>query len=117
MLVKAMSPSGEVTPTKGSPFQSCQAQNAPLGVLNPSGWVPAGEMMSYWASRLAAAVVLPKWAAALTASVPSWKGVAWAGDAALSSTQTPASTPPEYWVMTPDHSSPFVPSPLNSSCR
>jgi len=51
-------------------------------------------MMSYWTYRLDAAVVLPKCAAALTASVPSWNGVATAGDAALSSTQTPASAPP-----------------------
>ena len=93
MLVKAISPYGDVTPTNGSPFQSCQAQNVPLGP-NPSGWVPVGDRMSYCASRLAAAVVLPKCAAALTASVPSWAGVAWLGEGALSSTQTPARTPP-----------------------
>jgi len=29
----------------------------------------------------------------------------------------PAATPSQYWVMTPDHSSPLVPRPLNSSCR
>ena len=65
-------------PTNGSPFQSCHAQNVPLGP-NPSGWVPVGERMTYCALRLSAAVVLPKWAAALTASVPSWAAVAVAG--------------------------------------
>ena len=66
----------------------------PALVSHPSGLVPVGEMMTYCASRLAAAVVLPKWAAALTASTPSWCPVAEPGDAALSSTQTPASAPP-----------------------
>jgi len=51
-------------------------------------------MITYWASRLAAAVVLPKWAAALTASTPSWWPLAVCGDAVLSSTHTPASAPP-----------------------
>src|SRR5438270_8811340 len=94
--------------------------------------------MTYWAFRFEAAVVLPKCVAALTASTPSWWPLAALGDAVLSSTQTPASTPPpvgyatcdvllaghvcapvatpsQYWVMTPDHSSLFVPRPLKSS--
>ena len=92
-----MSPYGEVTapPLRVvSPFQSCQAQNWPDGVLYPSGWVLCGDTMMYWAVRFEAAVVLPKWAAALTASTPSWWPVAWLGEAVLSSTHTPASTPP-----------------------
>src|SRR6266566_5510606 len=98
MLVNATSPSGEGTAPPSlrveSPFQPCQAQNATSGVLNPSGWVPCGDRMTYWASRLELGVVLPKWVAALIASCASWSPVAWAGDAALSSTHTPASAPP-----------------------
>ncbi len=97
-------------------------------------------MITYWASRFDAAVVLPKCAAALTASTPSWWPVAADGEAVLSSTHTPASalppvgyatcsvllagqvcdpvaTPSQYWVATPDHSSPSVPRPLKNSCR
>src|SRR5207302_1503953 len=68
LLVNAMSPYGELTApplSVVSPFQSCQAQNWPDGVLYPSGWVLCGDTMMYWAVRLSAAVVLPKWAAAL----------------------------------------------------
>jgi hypothetical protein len=64
MLVKAMSPTEELALT--SPFQSCHAHQPPLGKL--SGWVPDADKMTYWALRLAAALVLPKWLAALTAS-------------------------------------------------
>src|SRR5713226_4849383 len=76
-FVNAMSPYGELTPPPlrvASPLSSCQAQN-PL-VSQPSGLAPCGEMTMYCASRLAAAVVLPKWPAALTASTPSWWPVA-----------------------------------------
>src|SRR3954463_10970447 len=92
--------------------------------------------MRYWAYRLAACVWLPKGAAALTASAAIWALVAAAGVAAELSYHAPASAPPvgyptwsapeghevaplatpgpsQYWVMTPDHSSPPVPRPLN----
>src|SRR5690349_482591 len=75
MLVNAMSPTEELTAppvSVVSPFQSCQAQNWPLAVLNPSGVVPCGETITYCALRLAAAVVLPKCEAAATATTPSW---------------------------------------------
>src|SRR6266700_3230903 len=68
-----------------SPFQSCQPQKSPDGVLNPSGWVPAGDRMTYCAFLFDAAVVLPKWAAAATASAPSRCPVARLGAAMLSS--------------------------------
>jgi hypothetical protein len=139
MLVNAMSPTLDETGPPGSvesPFQSCHAQNWPLDVLNPSGLVPCGDTMTYWALRFAAAVVLPKCvAAAASACWPSWCPVAWVGDAEPVSAQTPASVPPpvgyatcaefagqvcdplampsQYWVITPDHSS-LMPRPLNS---
>src|SRR5215471_15177054 len=98
MLVNATSPSGEETapPLRlVSPFQSCHAQKSCAAwVLNPSGWVPCGDRMTYWASRLEPGVVLPKWVAALIASCASWAPVAWGGEGALSSTHTPASAPP-----------------------
>src|SRR5215467_7174652 len=98
MLVNATSPTGEGTAPSplrvGSPFQSCQAQNPTSGVLNPSGWVPCGDRMTYWASLLRPGVVLPKWVAASIASCASWAPVAWGGEGALSSTHTPASAPP-----------------------
>src|SRR5438067_2434084 len=76
MLVNAMSPIPPVLTVPPvswvSPFQSCHAQNCPLGVLKPSGVVPCGERMTYCELRFADAVVLPKWFAALTASSPSW---------------------------------------------
>src|SRR5262249_66765 len=66
VLVNAISPTAEATgaPLRVvSPFQSCHAQNCPEGVLYPSGWVLCGDTMMYCASRLEAAVVLPKWLA------------------------------------------------------
>src|SRR5579859_5430971 len=96
MLVNATS-SGELTGPPGrfgSALSSCQAQNPPPGRLKPSGLVPVGDRITYWAWRLEAAVVLPKCEAAAMASVPSCRPVATPGDAARSSTQTPASAPP-----------------------
>src|SRR6266566_6709446 len=61
LLVNAMSPYGELTApplSVVSPFQSCQAQNWPAGVLYPAGWAPRGNTMIYWAVRLSAEVVL-----------------------------------------------------------
>src|SRR5438045_3700060 len=119
-----------------SPFQLCQAQKPVLG--KPSGWAPFGEKTTYCALRLAAAVVLPKWPAAFTASTAIWWPVVFASTEVLSY-QTPASAPPsgyptcgppkfvqsvvptgtcsQYWVMTADHCSWLVPRPLNISCR
>src|SRR5436190_1971772 len=74
-----------------SPFQSCQAQKPVLG--KPSGWAPFGEKMTYCALRLAAAVVLPKWPAAFTASTAIWWPFVFASTEVLSY-QTPASPPP-----------------------
>src|SRR5712692_3999715 len=62
-FVNAMSPYGEVTGPPGnveSPFQSCQPQKLPDDVLNPSGCVPVGDRIRYWAFLLACAVSLPK---------------------------------------------------------
>ena len=107
-------------------------------VLKPSGWVPVGERMTYWALRLAAAVVLPKWrggvdrlAAELVAGGlarrrrPSCRtrhrparrrsGSRRAARSPGRSAR-PTATPSQYCVITPDHSSPLVPRPLNSSC-
>src|SRR6478609_3976071 len=93
--------------------------------------------MTYCASRLLAADVLPKCAAARTASSPSCFAVAFVGEADVPSSQTPASAPPvgystclalvehlvapltmpppsQYCVITPDHASPPVPRPLKS---
>ena len=53
-----------------------------------------GDTMKYCTLRLAAAVVLPKCAAARAASVPSWAALALDGDAALLSSHVPASAPP-----------------------
>src|SRR5262245_10320088 len=97
MLVKAMSPTEEETVppvSVESPFQSCQAQNWPVGVLKPSGWVPDGDTTTYWEFRLAAALVLPKCDAAATATTPSWCPFACCGAAEPVSAQTPASAPP-----------------------
>src|SRR5689334_17432766 len=97
MFVNATSPTVDVTVpplSVVSPFQSCQAQKPPLGVLKPSGLVPCGDTITYWALRFEAAVVLPKWAAAATAISPSWCPVADLGEAARVSTQTPARAPP-----------------------
>src|SRR3954468_694855 len=91
-LAKAMPPYGELTLT--SPVQSCHAHQLLVVVLKPSGWVPVGERIAYCTLRLEAAVVLPKCAAALTASWPSCVCVAWLGVAAALSYQTPASAPP-----------------------
>ena len=77
-----------------SPFQSCQAQKPPPGVLKPSGWVPLGDTTMYCALRFDAAVVLPKWVAAETATVPIWCPLAWLGAADPVLAQTPASVPP-----------------------
>ena len=93
-----MSPYGEVTApplSVVSPFQSCHAQNWPVGVLYPSGWVPCGDTMMYWASRFEAAVVLPKWAGRVDRLNPELVAGGRLGEAVLSSTHTPASTPPE----------------------
>src|SRR5215471_5899679 len=98
MLVNAMSPyeEGAAPPPVSvvSPLKSCQAQKPPSGVLNPSGVVPVGDMMTYWTKRLDAGVVLPKCAAALTASAAIWCPVAAVGAGAELSYQIPASTPP-----------------------
>src|SRR5690349_22773763 len=97
MLWKAMSPTEDgIAPPLSvvSPFQSCQAQKPPFGVLKPSGWVPFGDTTTYCALRLDAAVVLPKWEAAATAWVPIWNPVAWLGAAEVVSAQTPANAPP-----------------------
>lgn len=87
---------------------------------------------------MAAAVVLPKWLAAFTASTPNWWPVAALGEAAALSYQTPLSTPPLWYgtklafegqlvapaetfgpshhcVRSADHSSLPVPMPLNIS--
>src|SRR5690348_17216057 len=91
MFVKATSPTVDlIAPPLSvvSPFQSCQAQKVVLAVLKPSGLVPCAERITYWALRLAAAVVLPKWAAAATATSPSWCPVAALGDAVRVSAQT-----------------------------
>src|SRR3954447_13261019 len=77
-----------------SPFQSCHAHHVAVTVLNPSGWVPDGETMTYCALRLLLALVLPKCPAAVTASAANWWPVAWLGAAMLLSTHTPASAPP-----------------------
>ncbi len=140
MLVNAMSPTEELTAppvSVVSPFQSCHAQKLPPEVLKPSGWVPFGDTMTYWALRLDAAVVLPKCEAAATATTPSWCPLAELGEAEPVSAQTPANAPPvgyptcaelagqvcepaetpsQYWVITPEYSSLLVPMPLNSSC-
>src|SRR5436309_13257588 len=76
-LANAMPPYGELTLT--SPVQSCQAHQLLEAVLKPSGCVPVGDRMAYCTLRLAAAVVLPKWPAAFTASWPSCVDVAWLG--------------------------------------
>src|SRR6266581_7333223 len=96
MLVNARSSADRTGPAGrfGSAVSSCQAQNWPDGVLNPSGCVPVGEMIAYWASRFEAAVRLPEWWAAATASAPSWLPVALDGAGPDSSTHTPASAPP-----------------------
>ncbi len=80
--------------------------------------------------------MLPKWAAALTASTPSWLPLACAGEAPALSYQTPESTPPawygmklafegqltapaatfgpsHHWVRSADQRSLLVPMPLN----
>src|SRR5437660_1430147 len=72
-LVNAMSPTFDTTGPGVrlvSPFQSCQAQKPPLGVSNPSGWVPCGETTTYCALRLSPGLVLLKCEAARTASSP-----------------------------------------------
>src|SRR4051794_12165691 len=130
-----MPPYGELT--LKSPVQSCHAHQLLVAVLKPSGCVPVGERIAYCALRLAAAVVLPKWAAALIASWESWSPGAWLGAAVLLSYQTPASAPPvgeptcgalgghevvpeetpsQYCAMTLDQPSLLVPSPLKNSC-
>src|SRR4051794_37698756 len=91
-FANAIPPYGELTLT--SPVQSCHAHQLLAAVLKPSGWVPVGERMAYCTLRLDAAVVLPKCAAALTASWPSCVDVAWLGVGAALSYQTPASAPP-----------------------
>src|SRR2546430_518751 len=140
-LVTAMSPTFDTTgPGVGlvSPFQSCQAQKPPLGVSNPSGWVPGGETTTYCALRLSPGLVLLKCEAARTASSPICCSVAASGALAALSSQTPASAPPvgyptcaelagqvvaplampsQYWVITPDHCSPAAPMPFISCCR
>src|SRR5437764_6363335 len=134
MLCESIGPPMSV----GSPFQSCQAQKLAPGVLSPSGVVLVGDTTTYCALRFRAAEVLPKWLAASMASWPSWCSVADCGAAARWSTQIPASAPPvgyptcgasagqvcaffatpsQYCVVTPDHSSLPVPTPLNSCCN
>src|SRR4051794_30013247 len=96
-FVKAMSPYDDAAAPPArpvSPFQSCQAHQFAVRVLNPSGWVPVGDAMTYCALRLLADVVLPKWPAALTASAASWWPVAWLGDVVDVSSQMPAYAPP-----------------------
>src|SRR5205814_3905373 len=97
MLWNAMSPTlDETAPPLSvvSPFQSCQAQKLPPAVLNPSGWVPFGDTITYCALRFAAALVLLKCDAAATATVPIWLPLAWPGAAEPVFAQTPASEPP-----------------------
>src|SRR5438034_4118798 len=90
MFVNAMSPTEELAPT--SPFQSCQAQKPALG--KPSGRTLCAERITYWELRLLAAVVLPKWLAAVTAVCPSCSAVGADGEADPVSAHTPARAPP-----------------------
>src|SRR5947207_14692815 len=137
-LVNAMSPTVDgIGPpfSVPSPFQSCQAQKPALGKL--SGCVPCADTTTYWALRFFAALVLPKWDAAVTASIPISCSVAVPGAAVALSTHTPASAPPigyatcgalagqastpagtpsQYWVVTPDHNSLSTPTPLKNCC-
>src|SRR5262245_23356563 len=73
---------------------ACQPQNCPLGVPKPSGCVPEGDTITYCAFRLAAGVVAPKCAAALTATDAIWTSVACDGAAAAVFAHTPASASP-----------------------
>ena len=115
--------------------QSCQAQNPVLG--NPSGCVPVGEVITYWALRFEAAVVFPKWSAASLASAAIWVWVALLGAAAEVSSHTPARAPPvgyptcgtllgqvlepaatpsQYCVGTPLHVSLLAATPVKNAC-
>ncbi len=99
--------------------------------------MPVGERIAYCALRFDAAVVLPKCAAAATASWPSWVCVAWSGAGAAPSYQTPANAPPvgyptwaadagqlvapletpsQYCVMTRDQPSLLLPRPRKNAC-
>src|SRR6266516_5196742 len=114
--------------------QSCHAQ-AMEG--NRYGLVPVGDVTTYWAFRFEAGSVFPKCSAVAIASAAIWGWVALAGAGTDVSSHTPASAPPvgyptcaapdgqdlepvatpsQYWVGTPLHSSPPVPTPAKKAC-
>src|SRR5437763_8502190 len=74
--------------------QLCQAHQLFFVVLKSSGWVPVGETTTYWALRLSCGVLLPKWLAAVTASLLICVAVAVPGVADPLSYHVPASAPP-----------------------
>ena len=75
-------------------MKSCQAHQFVELVLKPSGCVPVGETMTYWADRFWVAVVLPKCPAAATASAANVCPVVWLIEATELSYHTPARAPP-----------------------
>src|SRR5689334_7315613 len=92
-FVKAMSPYGDPTPKYWLYVSSCQAQNPEVGP-KWSGCMPVADTITYCVLRFETAVVLPKCAAALTASFARSVGVAFVGAGVPMSAQTPASAPP-----------------------
>src|SRR5579871_2837784 len=98
-LVNAMLPRGVDTATSLPPVKSCQAHQPVSGRLKSSGCVPDGLTIMYCVVVLDAGVVLPKWTAARSASLPSCLEVARVGAATAVSAHTPASGEVVGWVM------------------
>src|SRR6476646_3417210 len=92
MFVYAMLPADELV-------ELCHAQ---YWVPKPVALLPVAVLITYWTCVFAPAVVLPKCAAALTASAASWLCVGWLGAAAPPSNHVPPRRlPPGFTAWTP----------------